>query len=291
MVKNGFSLASYSSLASFFLFMESSLKGQAVYEDIEPDLLIQSVELDMDNDGSLDFIFFKTEWTYSTVSSDSFYREAIWAHPSGAGLNSIAGNMVTYGEGYVETYWVVDLASSQSIDEDLTFYNAETQKIALKNLRVGSTIWHQRPASWGNDTLDHFVGVKFIDSDECFHYGWIRCAIVDGADLIMKDYAFETKCGVGILAGDTIGDTITVAIEEVNSLNGTIYSFDNIIYINLNELLIGVQIRIYNLNGEKVYYEEIKNQSNKIELNVSKGIYFVELVDGENKIIKKICLN
>ena len=63
MVKNGFSLASYSSLASFFLFMESSLKGQAVYEDIEPDLLIQfdnqSVELDMDNDGSLDFIFLK----------------------------------------------------------------------------------------------------------------------------------------------------------------------------------------------------------------------------------------
>ncbi len=132
--------------------------------------------------------------------------------------------------------------------------------------------------------MDHYLGVRFIDEDSCLHYGWIRCDVKDeGRTLIIKDYSYETKYETGILAGDKIGDTSVGVVE--NMLEGVdVYSFNNDVYVLLNNLGVQYQIRIMNLAGEVVHLTEIAELHNVISLeNFSKGYYLVEIVS-ENKI-------
>jgi hypothetical protein len=49
--------------------------------------------------------------------------------------------------------------------------------------------------------------------------------------LTVHDYAYELKCNTPIIAGDTIGDTTTIGIGELNNLEATIYTFNqNCVY-------------------------------------------------------------
>ena len=145
---------------------------------------------------------------------------------------------------------------------------------------------------WYPEMLDHYLGVRFFDGENCLHYGWIRCDVMDeGRTLIVKDYAYETKCDIGILAGDTIGDTTTVGIAVLNTLNAIVYSFENTIYINLNELISGLEIHVYDITGKKVYSDGITNLLTQIELTETKGTYIVTLISPEGAFTKKIFIN
>lgn len=80
------------------------------------------------------------------------------------------------------------------------------------------------------------------------HYGWIRCTTANlTRKLIIHDYAFENKCDIGIIAGDTIGDTSGLAISNANLLDADIYSFGKTINIITNER--NVFLNIYDLKG------------------------------------------
>ena len=49
-----------------------------------------------------------------------------------------------------------------------------------------------------------------------------------------------------------MGDTTTVGINETNTLQATVYSFNTTIYINLNDLINKVEVHIYDLKGKEV---------------------------------------
>ena len=121
------------------------------------------------------------------------------------------------------------------------------------------------------------------------HYGWVRCSVIDTANvLIIFDYAYETKCETGILAGDTIGDTSGVSISELNIFNATIYSFNNTIYINIPNYQ-NTQITVYDINGNKIYNKILEGNSAVINMeNFAAGIYVVSVKQGENVVTKKV---
>ncbi|MBK7443838.1 MAG: hypothetical protein IPI65_20630 [Bacteroidetes bacterium] len=73
--------------------------------------------------------------------------------------------------------------------------------------------------------------------------------------LIIFDYAYESKCETGILAGDTIGDTSGVSISELNIFK--IYSFNNNIYVNIPNYQ-NTQITVYDITGNKIYNKSLK---------------------------------
>ncbi|HNF70553.1 MAG TPA: hypothetical protein PLL28_14320, partial [Chitinophagales bacterium] len=58
-----FSLKQYSGFAGVLLLMQNNTHAQAIYTDIDPDVVLQfngDVEyIDMDNDGTNDFFIFK----------------------------------------------------------------------------------------------------------------------------------------------------------------------------------------------------------------------------------------
>ncbi len=294
-------LIDYSIFSISFLSLSSTVKADAVYSDIEPDIVLENdgdiFFLDMDENGANDFAFLNSTWIDFTT--DSFYSsrfERIFAGPQSP-LNFIAASTDLFGtaeSNYYYVYFPYALSLGDTINTSRNFENYGFQRMAFRSYTwmtfIGTVTW--AGGNWYPEVSDHFLGVKFIDIDSCYHYGWIRCDVAeDGRKLVIKDFAFESKCGVGILAGDTVGDTTTVAINEINSLNVSIYSFNNLIYINLNELLIDVEIRIYDLNGNMIYSDGLKNQFTQIELNEKEGIHLVELVAGENKFIRKVFIN
>lgn len=279
------------------MLCSDSSNAQAIYTDIEPDIEIQfegqTAFVDMDNDGTLDFGFLKTSATtsFTLVSSTQIrYLRRFWAGPE-IETNEVAGIMVTHGAGYGTTYFPYALYENDEIEEDLSFQNWGYQVLG-SGFYLTDGSWNYHLGKWSPDIDSAFLGVHFKGNDDCMHYGWIRCTMADSINrFIIHDYAFESKCETGILAGDTIGDTVTIAIEEINSLNATVYAFNNSVHINLNKAIRDAKINIYNLNGKMIYSNKINNQFTQIKLDEPKGVYVVKLIAGENQFVKKIYLN
>ncbi len=288
-------LLQYSAMAVSFIYLNEG-NAQVVYTDIEPDVELHenynAAFIDMDDNGSMDFVLLKTSGSYSHWDGSEYdlrFAHKFWAGPY-ISQNEIAGSSVTHGEGYFPTYKPYALSFGSMIDENLSFQYAPSQIMAY-GFYTGST-WIGYFGAWAPDVNDKYIGVRFIDETSCLHYGWIRCSTTDTLKtLIIKDFAYEEKCEAGIVAGDTIGDTTSIAIYEINSLQADVYSFNKSIFINLNEFVNEIEIHIYDLNGKMIYSDQVVNSSTQIELNEANGVYFVELIDGEKKFRKKIYLN
>lgn len=300
MKSNNFTLQKYSGFAGVFLIMGNTADAQAVYTDIDPDIEIefdgQSAGVDIDNNGTIDFAFLKSSWSYDYWNGSSTvwrFRRKIWAGPEII-TNEIAGEMFTHGAGYGTSYHPYAIIDGNMINEDLSFQNWGFQTLAKGFYGItfisSDTAWVFDGGFWVPDKSEQYLGVYFLGYDECMHFGWIRCTTADSTNrFIIHDYAYETKCELGILAGDKVGDT-TVEINESNSLQASVYAFDNTVYINLNELMQGVEVRIYDLYGKIVYSEIINNQSHQVKLKEANAAYIVELIVAGNKYTKKVVI-
>ena len=289
-------LADYSLLSGAFILMHQAAAGQVVYTDIDPDIEIefdgQSAGIDIDNNGTIDFAFLKSSWSYdfwNSYSSTLRLRRKIWAGPE-LETNQIAGDYFTHGAGYGTSYHPYALTNGSPINEALSFQNWGLQTMAGAHIKLETfDDWNFDGGHWIFDEEPQFLGVKFIGQDECMHYGWVRCSVIDTANvLIIFDYAYETKCETGILAGDTIGDTSGVSISELNIFNATIYSFNNNIYINIPNYQ-NTQITVYDISGNKIYNKILEGNSAVINMeNFAAGIYVVSVKQGENVVRKKV---
>ena len=284
-------LLQYSTFAIAFIRTEDSF-SQAVFTDLDPDVVLDShfeAELiDMDSNGFVDFVLINWSIDTFTYYGDLDFQQRIWIGPNTSN-NSVAAATVSFGSGVIA--YAYALSQSNLIDNSLPFKNVMLQRLAFRTYFVDVSLTDEG-GYWYPEMLDHYLGVRFFDGENCLHYGWIRCDVKDeGRTVIVKDYAYETKCEIGILAGDTIGDTTTVGITELNTLNATVYSFENTIYVNLNELISGLEIHVYDINGKEVYSDKPVNQFTEIALKVPRGTYFVELISEEKKYTKKVFIN
>lgn len=251
----------------------------------------------MDNNGIHDFAFLRaysqfTVETYSGSPGASYTRTVIWAGWNDTTENEIAGsyNIGPFGSWtryYPYALEVGDLIKKGGFD-GLSFQNWGFQRMAFKSDRLGE--FFNSGGHWYPEVTDHYLVVKFIDADENFHYGWIRCSVIDSGEvLIIKDYAYEAEPDEKIYAGDTAN---YVGVDELNTLVANVYSFNNTVFIYLgNEIYYKVDIHIYDLLGKEIYFNSTNKKYNAIELNEAKGIYIIQLISGEKEISKKLFLN
>jgi hypothetical protein len=124
---------------------------------------------------------------------------------------------------------------------------------------------HDKDAGyWWPSMEDHYLGVHFVDAGSNYHYGWIRCSVLDSAEvLVIKDFAYETETDHPIIAGDTVS---YVGIENfTNSISATVYSFSKDIYI-LTETIQNTEVVIYNLNGKQIISNVLQSKSESISM-------------------------
>lgn len=278
-----------------------TLSAQAIYTDLDPDVVVEMdpeiLNIDMNGDGVLDFAFLNEIYTIETsvFSEPQSYIERIWAGPKNPN-NAIAGAIQTYGSAesnYYFVYFPLALVEGIIVDNHLTFQTYGYQRMAFAN---SNGIYHLlEGGNWYPEVIDHYLGIRFLDTLGCNHYGWIRCDVLEeGRVLVVKDYAYESKCDTSILAGDTIGDTTDIVGIEDNLLEtAKIWSTENNIHIQIAANALPVICNVFNLEGQCIYRASINNISTEIQLsNISKSLYIISLTNPiGKKIERKIILH
>lgn len=296
MSKGKFTLEHYSCLAGALLLLQSNAAGQAVYTDIEPDVELQYqgdyFYVDMDNNGTNDFFLIKRSHYFTNTFYELYrFNHVLSCGPNFNPENSIAGIYATNGAGGGTTYFPYALNAGEVINNALSFQYGHYQLMAIGFYEVDETPWdwHSWIGYWTPSKDSLYLGVRFLGADECKHYGWIRCSTVDSAKtLIVHDFAYETKCNTGIVAGDTIGDTASVQTADIRNIQTEIYSFNGQIFVNCPE---SVQLSVYDNTGRLLLEKYLAGGYNVIDMTeTQKGIYLVQILTQSKEFTTKLVL-
>ena len=283
-------LNAYSLFATTFLLLYSNkLKSQVIYTDMDPDRVLaldnEFMLINIDDNDSFDFLLLKTSGTWYTSYFETYFLHQDFAGPYYES-NQIAGRLVTHGAGGASTYLAYKLQYGELIDESqITFYNAPGQQLAsLAGNGIGI-------GYFAHDTTDGYLAVKFIDEASCYHYGWIRLAVVDSCrKMIIKDYAYEVECEHPIIAGST---EHYVGIDGTSQLHIdlNIYAIGNVVHICLPDAVSHqYRLKVYTIDGKIVYESRINAPVTQHTLIIPPGIYLLELLAGENKVVRKLLI-
>ena len=258
----------------------------------------------MNDDGIYEFGFLKSTNIISTLSSPGlnttwYYRVAIWVGPAVVGPQ-IAGESVHNSSAGGTYYFPYALNQGALINNDLEFQAGGFQLMASKTAEIyygysftilGVGDWHLQPANWNNLLLDsiRYLGVRFEDQENCLHYGWIRCVVMDSVDkLIVKDFAYETQCNQPILAGDTISYVDITASTPTPDF--TIYTFESNIYIHKMSK-DKFDVIVNNVNGQAIYEAMIIDNTKNIDMNNQPpGVYVVTIKNNGINYSKKVII-
>jgi hypothetical protein len=281
-------LLKYSTSALTFIALKSNANAQAVYVDIDPDTTLlppyESYLLDIDDVGFVDYKFTVID---ATVYSD--WCEC-YVHIMNAILGGIGSRVAFTTYQFTSNQYLISaLTNGANIREDLNFTQISGQ-LAYRIIPDFSFYYAFEGGDWFPEAIDKYVGIRFTDSLDCMHYGWIRCSVEDnGTKLTIKDYAYETKCDVGIVAGDMIGDT-SVAINALNNLNAHVYSFEKTLHIQTGSAET-YTVTISNVSGQQLFKNTISGLYTKIDLQLfAPGIYVVSLISGDFHYVKKVVI-
>lgn len=299
-MKKGFSLKQYS-LAAGALLAPVALSAQAVYTDVDPDIVLDEPGewwgFDLDGDGLYDFNFFNKSFTTTVWYGDEGQVKALFAGVFDTMQNGLNGNTYFFsGYGGYTYYLPYALAVNISVNSTMPFYKNNYQTMAMTIYKPEWPPSTDHRGKWNSyfwgPQIEKFIGFKFTDEDAVTRYGWIRCSVVDSnRTLIIHDYAYESKPDTPILTGDTIGDTTTVAIQNIHTLNATIYCFENKIYVATGDFNSAI-VTVNNLQGKAIIKQQL--HQNNTEINMEEfpaGIYLITIYSGDKQFTKKVFIN
>lgn len=261
-------LKSYSVLAGTIV-AANQVSAQVVYTDIIPDSTVNTdggmYNLDLNNDGSVDFAFNLTVTTSSSYTVNK------------VGVNALNSNMVA-GNATLAYIYPTAMNPGDTVGAALTWNIGSS-------MSMGS--YFGSPNSFGNflGTTDKYIGLK-LDVSGVTYYGWARLDVDSIAtSFTIKDYAYMNNPGQPIVIG-----ALTTGIEKDQISNVTVYNDNRVIHIN-NPLSEPISVSITNSLGQQVYSKTQNSGETQISLdNAVFGIYFVNVRTPETNYTKKILI-
>lgn len=257
-------IKNYSALAGAFLLGGISAEGAIVYTDVDPDETYTEhadlYNLDLNNDGNVDFIVYVVDIAYSGVFSIpgiatySGLFQDIFLFPAPG--NSAAASTVSAGA-FIYPY---ALNSGDVIDTGLNFRSDSVQSMAtylgvIDYPAPGSTYPFYSFGNWQGGVTDKYLGLRF-QADGNTYYGWARldCG-ADHHSFTIKDYAYNSTPDEMIVAGEVppppieisfTTDAITVD-ESAGTADITVSiseSADVFVNLDMNEALSTASIGV-----------------------------------------------
>ena len=214
----------YSLMAAVLLGSNHLVNAQVQYTDIEPNFVIDDEDdylfIDINLDGIDDFLFAIGLLSYTigsgTIQTKYSGPSVFWSFQPKNDLlaNPIVGDAAIFafaynyesGEYFGSTnYWLGNYTDF-----------AHQAFICARWYLNGYPDWMfiEQRGFWQDVQTDRYLGIRFQDGLDRTHYGWIRCDAPDsGRVLVIKDYAYETQAGVGIIAGD-MGEPVGIQTEN-----------------------------------------------------------------------------
>lgn len=206
-------LKAYSMTAGAIAAGATSVNAQIDYTDLDPDAVAggtDTVYLDLNNDGTDDFVFIANAGTYGSGAFNVYQNFAIALND-----NAINGSATS---SYLYPYAV---PMNDVIDGNLTFNGGSNfQTLGWDYFAAGAT---SAAYTYGNIRVgsgDVYIGLS-LDAAGNTHYGWARVSLDLGGTLTLKDYAYEQTACLGIEAGATTGGLTPTAAPSASNIAGT----------------------------------------------------------------------
>lgn len=261
-------------IALFLLTLSTFGYAQEIIVDVNPDQLItastSSYTIDMDNNGTIEFLFRVQEMSGdtllggqpSTYVGASAIIGALNGQPAGVNDNSIF-TLTNFTEGEI-----VSVANEFGVD---TSYSLGINLL----IDAGIGIFPYLYGSFLGDN-NAFLGVSF-ESDGNTHYGWIELSVSSGSDsIIVHSYGYNQSVEESVDVGG-LGAIPTQVSNEIN-----VWSNFETLFIEINSNLIGGLFKIISPDGKEYYsgkFSSIINELNHKDL--PRGVYGL-IIDSDN---------
>lgn len=239
--------------------------GQIIYTDVNPDEGGSGITylLDMDNNSNTDFVIRH----FNSVSTFGYYSQNVLAMGPAADSSSnlLSNSILATVSGNFKYPFALDAGYTISAG-NTHWNNAGFQTLNYNSCSFSNSAWC--------GASDKYLGLRFKIGTNT-HYGWARLDVaLNGANWVIKDYAYNSVAGGSILAGDTgtmkVDETMAEKVEII-SLNKT---------IALYNLPGNTSYRIINMTGQSVLEGSTEEQTLVIQNESLKtGVYVVELID------------
>lgn len=190
-------LLAHLSLTALLFVLAAPGWAEVVYTPVHVSIPInESYNVDLNGDGVTDFTL-KSKYIQALCQFGDRYSWTLTA-------TSAAGNFVVVDTDHIGSGYAAALPAGVSVDSSQGYYPG----IAI----MAGLYWGQcgtgTVGDWLN-TLNRYLGVRFLDSNGNLHYGWVQVsttAYVDQygvvhASTFVSGYAYETVPGQGILTG------------------------------------------------------------------------------------------
>lgn len=273
----------YSALAIAVIACKS-VDGQYTYTDID-DISIysdpfgtDSVNIDLDFNGVPDFalrISRHSQMSYNTAYSEFYWNELVEFHL--LPLNDLNGAMASNPTSFPFLPHPYLMENGDLVNASQSFSVAANQILAKGSYHTNDNFWHNTSGNWGFGEDIGYLGLRFIDETDCFHYGWLRLNI----DTAFRAYsiaywAYQETCNKGVIVESITGDTV-VSTNQIIPNDCIIYDDAINVYIQLNEQE-EKSILVYSTSGSVVM--KICSPDNLIALSkaqLTKGVYLLKI--------------
>ncbi len=277
-------------LSIFALGLSLSSFAQIIYTDINdvtltPAVGRESLDIDLDADNNIDFTVFALDTTIVQGGQN--------LNLQGLGLELWGNNMIEgtqestpAGDSYLA---VTKIEAGTNINSASNFMSSNPANIfpgAGLGLYAATPFG---PFNGGNfsNTTDKYIAVKFEigTSQPTTHYGWIRVSVADQcANVIIKDFAYESTAGAVIRAGDEGNGFSTISEQEL--ANANVFYGNN--ELNVNGISGNYNVSVVDLLGKSISNTRVANNASINLNNVNNGIYLVQITKGNAVVTKKV---
>jgi hypothetical protein len=287
-------LLSYSAAAGALLAVGQDAEAQIAYTDVDPDSVVVAPEvesqdifaIDMNNDGITDvtIVAGDGDWYYS-MESYSYHWKSIRA------LNGTGGSVAvqsTYLAGWSNPGPTFYLA--KRFDQDAIIGPDESFMTSSWSIQLGfvgeSSGSTYNSGLWNDGETDKYLGIRFsLDDGVSYHYGWVRLDVAeDHSQVTVKDYAYQTKADLPIVAGATVNTSVRNGLA--NDLGVNISSYQNKIVISDLEI-DHATADVYNVAGQLLHTVQVEKGRNEVPVD-NKGLYIVRIDLGGEIVSSKV---
>ena len=267
-------------------------QAQIIYTDVIPDATYSgsndSCYLDLDNNGQTDFLIIRREDPGYCMGCliGTHYRVLIYP---------MAAHVIS-GFTWLSQQFPQCHQSGQVVGTNLSY---SVTNGLMRDASPGGSCppsmqncvpWP--PFSWANYP-EGYLGLRFTIAGE-IHYGWARLSIPSAAGFTLKDYAYNSLPGEGILAGDMGSITTGITSTALRGMQVSPNPFSSALSISLPTGTTGaINYRVLSLTGQAVITRTIAATSGPSTITIdlaslAPGTYMLEMqVDGE-RIVRKV---
>lgn len=300
MRNNKINIAQYALFAQTFLLISNKSHAEVIYNNIDPDIILdttfETCTLDLNFDGTLDFMFLNWKYLFTTLTSfgspqNTFIRFMVHAGGYWNPENKLAGDFYVDHEYYGVEYWFYypfALETNELISENLEFQGWFFQSLAFKSyVNSNYNELFDSGGYWFPNVSEQFLGVRFQDNEEQIHYGWIRCSVIDSAEgLIIHDYAYETEINHPIAAG-SLESYVDIQNMTATNINFNIYSFNKTIYIISDKITPECTFVVYDINGKILNSGLVNAKQIQTTLKNFTGTCVVQIKNHDESVFQK----